>query len=178
MAQQDIYKLVAEMNKNNVSENKKIDDIYDMLDNIGKGNDYSTVNENFSNEKKSATLKDMIKPAIKPKFPTSIRAFDNRSDCFFNILEAVDYGSNNEEYVKGHRTALEKYYEIAKNNTKNFITLEGQVSDEYDNQRMANNNDNFALGYYDGLEYVLRALDKSRDLIAKKIYENLLKELN
>lgn len=180
MANQDIYKLVAEMNKNKgLSEEKKIDDIYSMLDEIGKG-DFNFDEASDSQTRKGvklADLKERIKPAYKPAFPTSIRAFDNRSDCFFNIIEAIDYGNNNEDYVKGHKAALEKYYTLAASNRKNFITVEGQASDEYENMRLANKNDYFAMGYYDGLEYVLRALDKSRDLIAKKMYESLLKEL-
>lgn len=194
MADQDIYKLVEQLNKNKISDNSKIEEIYNILDSIDK-EDNSTINlhldNNTSTNKNStssantsrtvnlADLKNKIRSVKKPTFPKEIRPFDNRSDCFFNILAEVNYGSdNNEDYIKGHRDALEKYYTIVKNNSKDLYVVEGQVNDELNNRLASKSSDYYANGYYDGLEYVSRALVKSKDLISKKIYQELLKELS
>ncbi len=194
MADQDIYKLVEQLNKNKISDNSKIEEIYNILDSIDK-EDNSTINlhldNNTSTNKNStnsantsrtvnlADLKNKIRSVKKPTFPKEIRPFDNRSDCFFNILAEVNYGSdNNEDYTKGHRDALEKYYTIVKNNSKDLYVVEGQVNDELNNRLASKSSDYYANGYYDGLEYVSRALVKSKDLISKKIYQELLKELS
>lgn len=197
----DVYKVVDEMNKNKVSDNSKLDEIYNMLDSLKddpkntsninltlnssvSSSTYSNKNinqgTNASTRKKTATLsdyKEKVRPIIKPSFPSEIKAFDTRSECFINILHEVEYGTNNnEDYVKGHKNALDKYYTIAKNNPKNFYVIEGQVNDELNTTR--NNTDNYARGYYDGLEFVYTALSKSKDLLSRKIYDNLLKELS
>ena len=43
MAEQDIYKLVEEINKNKVSNNTKIDSIYGLLDEVKKENENPSV---------------------------------------------------------------------------------------------------------------------------------------
>lgn len=195
----DIYKVVDEMNKNKVSDNSKLDEIYNMLDSINadgsekKSDIKLTLNNdvpssstkidqstNATTRAKTATLsdyKEKVRAIRKPSFPSEIRAFDTRSECFFNILQEVDYGTNNnEDYVKGHKDALDKYFTIAKNNTKNFYVVEGQVNDELNVTK--NNTDNYARGYYDGLEFVYTALNKSKSLLSTKIYNELLKELS
>lgn len=194
MADQDIYKLVEQLNKNKISDNSKIEEIYNILDSIDK-EDNSTINLHLDNNTSTnknntssantsrtvnlADLKNKIRSVKKPTFPKEIRPFDNRSDCFFNILAEVNYGSdNNEDYTKGHRDALEKYYTIVKNNSKDLYVVEGQVNDELNNRLASKSSDYYANGYYDGLEYVSRALVKSKDLISKKIYQELLKELS
>lgn len=187
MADQDIYKLVEQLNKNKISDNSKIEEIYSILDSIDK-EDNSTINLHLDNNTSTtntsrtvnlADLKNKIRSVKKPTFPKEIRPFDNRSDCFFNILAEVNYGSdNNEDYTRGHRDALEKYYTIVKNNSKDLYVVEGQVNDELNNRLASKSSDYYANGYYDGLEYVSRALVKSKDLISKKIYQELLKELS
>lgn len=187
MADQDIYKLVEQLNKNKISDNSKIEEIYNILDSIDK-EDKSDINLHVEDNSKSvntskrnvnlADLKNKIRPVSKPSFPKEIRPFDNRSDCFFNILAEVDYGSNNnEDYEKGHKDALSKYYMIVKNNAKDLYVVEGQVNDELNNRLANKTSDYYANGYYDGLEYVSKALFKSKELISKKIYQELLKEL-
>lgn len=199
----NIYDLVDKLNENKVSDNTKLDEIYNMLDSINSdgsqkktsdikltlNNDtpsstYSTTkidsSTNASTRKKATSLsdfKDKVKPIKKPSFPSEIRAYDTRSECFFNILQEVNYGSdNNTDYVEGHKAALNKYYTVAKNNTKNLYVVEGQVNDELNVTK--SDTDNFAKGYYDGLGFVYTALNKSKDLLSRKIYDDLLKELS
>lgn len=194
MAEQDIYKIVEEMNKNKVSNDTKIDSIYGILDEVKRQNEKETsrkVNLQFKDtlddineevitkprQTKLSDLKGKAKPARRPAYPTEIRDFEKRSDCFINILGAVNYGDNNEDYVEGHRNALEKYYNIANNNAKDFYIVEGRANDEL---RSLKNNitDVFTKGYRDGIEYVIWALNKSKVLLNKKINQELLKELS
>ena len=190
MADQDIYKLVEQLNKNKISDNTKIDEIYNLLDSLkddeGNKSEIKLTTgedkaESSEDKKRTTTLRDLkgsVLPIKKPSFPSEIRAFENRSDCFFNILSEVDYGSkNNEDYVKGHKTALEKYYTVVRNNNKDLYVVEGQVNDELASFVTNKLTNNYNKGYYDGLEFVLNALYKSKDLISKKIYQELLKEL-
>ena len=55
--------------------------------------------------------------------------------------------------------------------------MEGRVNDEVAKFRIGMSPDNFTRGYRDGLEYIVKALDKSKELMAKKVNEELLKEL-
>lgn len=183
MAEQDIYKIVEQMNKNKVSDNSKVDEIFDMLDSIKAEpiNSSVTYNSNYASASRPtlSDLKKSIKPVRKPSFPTEIDLYDNRSDCFINIIKEVSYSDDNDQdYIKGHRDALEKYYTAANNNSKDLFVVEGQVNDELKNRTRANNSNMYARGYYDGLEYVSKALVKSKDLISKKIYQKLLSELS
>lgn len=193
MAEQDIYKIVEEMNRNKVSNDTKIDSIYGILDEVKRQNEKETsrkVNLQFKDtlddidedvvkhaQTRLSDLKGKVKPARKPGYPTEIRDFEKRSDCFMNIIAAVDYGDNNVDYVEGHRSALEKYYNIANNNPKEFYIVEGRANDELKSLR-GNVTNTYTKGYRDGIEYVVWALNKSKVLLNKKINQELLKELS
>lgn len=182
MADQDIYKIVEQMNKNKVSDSSKVDEIFDMLDSLSAEPVRSSVTYNSNSGSRVSSLADLknsIKPIKKPAFPVEIRPFENRSDCFINIIQEVNYASdNNDDYIKGHKDALGKYYSAGKNNSKDLCIVEGQVNDELKNRTRASSSDMYARGYYDGLEYVARALATSKNLISKKMYQKLLSELS
>lgn len=186
MAEQDIYKLVEQMNKNkSISEESKIDDIYNLLDDINskeKSNTNIKLDSEVKEKKSKAKLADLkedIREIKKVTYPSEIRPYDKRSDCFINIIQAVDYGTdNNADYVKGHKQALEKYYSLAKNNTDDLFVVEGKCNDELADFVSASRENNLNKGYYDGLNYISWALNKSKSLISKRIYESLIKELN
>ena len=76
MPEQDIYKLVEEINKKkHISEDKKIDDIYNLLDEVKKENGKTKGELHFEDEKQEKTLSDLkesTKAIMKPNFPTSI----------------------------------------------------------------------------------------------------------
>ena len=102
------------------------------------------------------------------------RAFDDY-DKYVEVNYSQD---NNDDYVKGHKDALGKYYGAAKSNSKDLCIVEGQVNDELKNRGRASASDMYARGYYDGLEYVSKALVTSKNLISKKMYQKLLSELS
>lgn len=182
MADQDIYKIVEQMNKNKISDSSKVDEIFNMLDSLSANPSSSKVTYNSSNSSRVSSLADLknsIKPIKKPAFPVEIRPFENRSDCFINIIQEVSYASdNNDDYTKGHKDALGKYYSAANSNSKDLCIVEGQVNDELKNRYRASASDMYARGYYDGLEYVAKALSTSKNLISKKLYQKLLSELS
>lgn len=182
MPEQDIYKLVEQLNKNkSVSKDQKINDIYNMLDEVKSGVEKPHLTLDSDNKKeKVSTLKDFkdqAKPIVKPSFPSMIRPFDKRSDCFINIIQAVEYGDNNPIYKEGHENALEKYYSIASNNNRDFYVIEAQLNEEIDKYQKMYRDDLYTKGYFDGLQYVFEAVDRSKQLIAKKINDQLMKEL-
>ena len=76
MVDQDIYKIVEQMNKNKESTNSKVDEIFDMLDSIKAEPNNSSVsyNSNYSSATKRSLsdLKNSIKPVKKPIFPNEI----------------------------------------------------------------------------------------------------------
>lgn len=185
MAQTDIYKLVEELNRNKINKQDKIEDIFSLLDEM-KDDDIK-INLSFEyelprgNEQVTlAKLKDNIGSTVhkKPTFPTRIADYNTRLECFINILAAVNYGTNNnKEYVDAHKKVLEKYYTIASNNAKDLYIVEGQVKDEINEYKDANKKEMYMLGHYDGLYYVLKALNRSKELLTERIYKNLVKEI-
>lgn len=193
MEEKDIYKIVEELEKNKASNNTKIDSLYGLLDEVKKENKVEVVKKpNLQFEEmevpkeeepkpKTTSLrdfKDKVKPIRRPAIPTKILEFDKRSECFINILQAVDYGDNNADYVDGHKAALEKYYMIASSNPKDFYVVEGRVNDEIKAYKVGSSADNYSKGYRDGLNFVAKALENSKLLLSRKINEILLKELS
>lgn len=183
MEEKDIYKIVEEINSKKISNNTKINDIYNLLDEIKLDDeDYKVeLKSEIKEEPKTTSLKDFknkIRPVKRIPFPTKIRDFDKRSECFINILQAADYSDNNEDYIEGHRKALENYYSIASANPKDFNVVEGRVNDELKAFRVSNSSDNYSKGYRDGLEYVKHALRRSKELLSEKLSIVLYKELS
>ena len=178
MPEQDIYKLVEQLNKNKtISSDKKIDDIFNLLDDVKK-QEQSEIKLKKNSDIKLTDLKEKTKPIIRPPFPSIDRPFEKRSDCFLTFLQQVDYGDNNPHYKKGHKEALEKYYVLASNNKKDFFVLEGQIRSEIEKYQRIYKDDYFNKGFYDGLLYVEKAFEKSKELTSKKISEELMKELD
>ena len=192
MSEKDVYEIIDEINTRNNTDNK-IDSIYNLLDEIKNENKTETskpnlqFNDSFENinsedKKETSRIKlsayaNRIKPIRKPSFPTIINDYKNRSDCFYNIVQAINYGDNNEDYIQGHRKALEKYYMIAKNNSNDLNIAEGKVKDELYSYQINNNNIYYSRGYKDGLEYIQNALNRSKTLMASKINDILTSEL-
>lgn len=176
MAGQDIFKLVEEINKN--KDTDKIDDIYNLLDELKKEEVSSSVHKNAESSRvKKSSLAD-FKKVKRPLLPNAVSEYDSYSECVLNYISDVNYGDNNEDYIRGHRDALSKYYVAIKNNHNDLYVEKGRVSDELANVKSANLNDLYTRGYYDGLDYVNKALIRGRESMSKKIYEKLLKELN
>ena len=174
----DIYRLVEEVEKQKKAAS--VEDIFSLLDNVS--NDTTPIEELRRSMHSSATvtLKDFATTstgrAIKPSLPAKVDGYDTRFECFKMLIGGVDYGEGNSElYVKGHRYALEKYYEDAANNAGDLYLTESRLNEEL--VRFGSYNDLTRKGYFDGLNYVLKALKKSKELMAARIASLLKKEL-
>ncbi len=166
-----------------MTDKNKLDDIYSLLDEVTKDEGNYEEKEASDREEKKVSLAGIGKSVgaarlvKKPSLP-SVYDYDNRSDCFMQLLSRVDYGNNNaKDYVEGHRDALSKYLLKAKENPRNLYLAEGQVDDEIGKYARANKNSLYVKGYYDGLVYVYKALKRSKELISEKMYEKLKREI-
>lgn len=178
MSNQDIYKLVEEMNKN--KQKKEVDDIFSMLNEVQEKNNISVedvrnsvnrssdINLNTNYGKKAKVIK-------KPVLPSNVD-YDLFSDGIIAYISNVEYGDNDSDYVLAHRSALEKYYKEIVSNRKDISVVEGHVNDEIN---AINSRDTLSeKGYYDGLYYVLRAIKKAKSEVSFKINEKLKEKLN
>ena len=164
----DMFKLVAEV------ENQKklnVDDIFDVLDSV-KDEDF--VNTMVQTPRYSNTKE--IKMIKKPTLPSDIGNYDTRFEAFRGIIEHVSYGTSEvNNYVEGHKDALEKYYTDAYNNYKDLYVIEARVSDEI--QKNVSHSQLYEKGYYDGLLYILQALNKSKELLMEKVNKAIIRSL-
>lgn len=166
-------------------EKNKIDDIYSLLDEITndeRKNDISQKDDNL-NGQRSKNLAGIAKTinqnriVRKPILP-SITSYSNRFDCFEKLIENCDYGSvYSESYVEGHKEALYKYLDSAKENPNNLFIAEGKLNDEINKYARASKSSIYVKGYYDGLLYVYKAFKRSKELIADNIYKILKREI-
>ena len=168
----------------------KFDEIDKMFESLEKANDETL--ESFK-ERLSGTLdnqKDLVdykkdtdyhrSPMVRrPTIPDQINAsFDTRLDYFLYFIKNVNYGvSNNGQYVHGHVRALNQYLEHAKINHNYLSQVEAVLKDELERYVSVSKNTLDIKGYYDGLNYVNKALKKSKEIMASKINAILKKEL-
>ena len=187
MSNQDIYKLVEEMNKNKTVEHtglnsnkKEVEDIFSMLNEVQEKNNISVeevrrsvnrsseINLNTNYGKRAKVIK-------KPTLPSNVE-YDLLSDGIIAYISNVEYGDNDSDYVLAHRSALEKYYKEIVSNRKDISVVEGHVNDEI--SALDSRNTLSEKGYYDGLYYVLRAIKKAKSEVSFKINEKLKEKLN
>ncbi len=155
MDKYDMFKLVEEVEK---QRSMNIDDIFQILDNVK--NEVATEEEKPHTGHTSAANVNIIK---KPGIPDDIGAYDTRFECFKGIVEHVSYSSGNNEYVEGHKDALQKYYKDAYTNSCDLYVTEARVNDEIN--RYSARTHLYEKGYYDGMFYILKALKKSKELL-------------
>ena len=187
MSNQDIFKLVEEMNKNKTVEHtglnsnkKEVEDIFSMLNEVQEKNNISVedvrrsvnrsseINLNTNYGKRAKVIK-------KPTLPSNVE-YDLLSDGIIAYISNVEYGDNDSDYVLAHRSALEKYYKEIVSNRKDISVVEGHVNDEI--SALDSRNTLSEKGYYDGLYYVLRAIKKAKSEVSFKINEKLKEKLN
>lgn len=172
-------------------KNKRFDEIDKMFENLQKANDETVdsfkkrLNQNESetarvdlaginaNMKKSMMIK-------RPVVPDNIDVeLGSRYEYFLYIVQNVNYGtSNSESYVKGHRKALNKYLNEADRNPTNLTLIKAAISDEINDSLKHSKTSLESKGYFDGLNYLNKALKKSKEIMANKINEILKRELS
>ena len=191
MSNQDIYKLVEEMNKNKTVEHtglnsnkKEVEDIFSMLNEVQEKNNISVedvrrsvnrsseINLNTNYGKRAKVIK---KPTLPSNVEYDLLSDDakNNESIVYNITDSVQ---DSYSYVLAHRSALEKYYKEIVSNRKDISVVEGHVNDEI--SALDSRNTLSEKGYYDGLYYVLRAIKKAKSEVSFKINEKLKEKLN
>ena len=161
----DMFKLVEEVEK---QKSVDLDDIFNDLDLVK--NSKETVSEVKAEPR--ARRADDANLVSKPIIPSNIGAYDTRFEAFKSIIEHVSYGTDNvNNYVEGHKTALEKYYRDAYNNSKDLYVIEARVNDEI--AKTVSHEGLDEKGYYDGLVYVMKALKRSKELLMAKINDKI-----
>lgn len=173
-----------------MNKSDKFDEIDAMFENLQKANDETV--ESFK-ERLSGVVNDtpdlvslkkendLKKTSVirRPTIPDQINAkFNTRLDYFLYFIRNVNYGSsNNVTYVNGHVKALNLYLEQARINQNNLNILEASAIEEINKYSNVSKNNLETKGYYDGLNYVYKALKKSKSIMASQINEILKKEL-
>ncbi|MBO4358799.1 MAG: hypothetical protein J5796_03250 [Erysipelotrichaceae bacterium] len=164
----DMFKLIEEVEK---QHSMNIDDIFSNLDSLKNGEvTYQRPKNTVSSSSGNVTL------IRKPTIPEDIGTYDTRFSAFRGIIEHVSYGSSgNNDYVEGHKDALQKYYQDAYNNSKDLYVIEARVNDEIN--RYTSRTQLYEKGYYDGLFYVLKALNRSKELLMNRLNREINQKL-
>ena len=156
----DMFKLAEEVAKQKTAQDVNLDSIFSDLDSVTNSHSYATSGH------------EETQRVIKPALPGKISDYTTRYEAFKNLIEAVSYGTNNsEEYVRGHRDALEACSETDFKNRKNMSLYEDNLNKEIAEYPSRYNL--YDKGYYDGMFYVLKAVRRSMELAM----DNLVKEL-
>ena len=116
----------------------------------------------------------------RPTIPEFVSVnLNSRYDCFLYFINSVNYGTANaKEYVAGHQKALNKAVDTACLNPDYLYMVEAMVKDETNRLNGVSKISLGAKGYSDGLRYVSKALQKSKEYMARKIDNILKKELH
>lgn len=160
----DMFKLIQEVEK---QQKLDVDAIFHDLDSVK--DDVSAIVDSQAPRYSNTSNIKLIK---RPTLPEDIGSYDTRFEAFRGIIEHVSYGYVTvNDYVEGHKDALEKYYKDAYNNSKDLYVIEARVNDEI--QRNVSHAQLYEKGYYDGLLFVLKALNKSKELLMHKINKEI-----
>ncbi|MBP5279959.1 MAG: hypothetical protein J6Z03_05705 [Erysipelotrichaceae bacterium] len=161
----DMFKLVEEVEK---QKSVDLDEIFNDLDLVKSAKDEQS---EVRTEPKARKAEDM-NLVSKPIIPNNIGPYDTRFDAFKGIIEHVSYGTDGVyTYIEGHKTALEKYFKDAYNNSKDLYVIEARVNDEIN--KTGSYSGLYEKGYYDGLVYVMKALKRSKELLMAKINDKI-----
>ena len=107
----------------------------------------------------------------KSPFTSFIEALDKVPAFVYSSL----YGSENStDYVKGHKDALDKCFELVYENNKDIKIAEDSISKELESFESTTIEQK---GYYDGLFYSLKAIKKAKEYILRKIAKEINSEL-
>ena len=127
------------------------------------------------------TLEDMIShkasgttyesPNVKMKASEAHEG--NRYSYFLSLLDNVTYSqSYRGYYMEGHQRVIDMFKEKAKFCQENLSLLETDL--RYERQRYANNKkDAYSKGCLDGIEFIEKALKKSKLYMMSRIKEEL-----
>lgn len=130
-----------------------------------KNNGYNNFNEFVDGE-----IKD--KKAEKPKFKTSIKKYSSRIEVVKEAIHQVNYGIKYRGYYQdGHKQALSDIENLLSEYSYNLDELAEQIQTQTNEMSIQykNNKKAYIVGYIDGLEYVQKAIIKSKYIMMERI---------
>ena len=138
------------------------------VDNSAKRKGYDTLEDMISHKASGATYE---RPDVKGKVGEDYEG--NRYSCFLNILDNVSYSqSYRGYYMEGHQRMIDMFKEKAKFCQENLSLLETDLQNE--RQRYLNSKkDTYSKGCLDGIEFIEKALKKSKLYMMTRIKEEL-----
>ena len=151
--------------KINIKANSFSKTINDSL----KNNGYNNFNEFVTGE-----IKD--KKAEKPKFKTSIKRYSSRMEVIKEALHQVNYGIKYRGYYQdGHKQALSDIENLLSDYSYNLDELAEQIKTQTKEMSIQykNNKKAYIVGYIDGLEYVEKAIIKSKAIMMERVINEL-----
>lgn len=114
-------------------------------------------------------------PMVKEEYRHYI--YHTRYEYYANYLANVDYSkTTRKEYIQGHLEALNKYAQQSEVNNRNLVIVEAILKDEI-KRKDGYKDTYYAKGYYDGLKYVLGAINYSKQKMMVYVNDRLKEEL-
>lgn len=172
----DLFKELVDVNNSAFLKATNLLDDYSARGKVSLKAKLKTFDYNISKDKKA--YKEEYTNAgtlTKAQMKEVSGDFDNVYDAYKNLVENVSYGSeNSKDYVKGHKAALDKCFDIVYEFNSNIFEAEEKISNELESYESSTIEEK---GYYDGLFYSLKAIKKAKEYMLDKISKEINREL-
>lgn len=164
----DIETILADLERQ-IGDTKSIDQIKDSI--TQSSDDLISINRRYRGEHRGVFKIPVVNETYKHN------TYYTRHEYFVNYIASVNYeNTDNVEYVQAHLQALNKYLKQNEVNNRNLVVIESILKQEIvENEH--NKTTVAAKGYYDGLRYVLSAINYSRDKMMDSIDLRIKSEL-
>ncbi len=140
------------------------------VDRSVRGDGYDTI-ESFLSHKISG------KKTTRPQVSDAPVSGSTRYDYFMDILNNVDYREGfRGNYMEGHQRILDMFKEKASFCQEDLSKLDRDIAEARQSYRGNNRRDAYIRGCMDGIDYVEKALKKSKLYMMTRIKEELAQE--
>ena len=154
----------------NVNFNEFGKQIKVRVDDSVKKNGYDSVEEMINHKVSGANYQ---RPDVNDQKIDNTKDFNTRYEYFMNLLENVTYArSYRGYYLEGHQKMIQMFIEKAKFCQEDLSQLESDLVSEK-RKFSRGKQDMYTRGCKDGIDYVQRALHKSKMYIMTKIKNEL-----
>ncbi len=134
-----------------------------------KNNGYNNLNEFFEGE-----IKD--RKGKKPSYSKFLKDYSSRMDYVKEAMANVDYEIKFRGYFKdGHQQALKDIDELLDRYANDLDALHGRIKEQIKEIRrhQSQYNSSYTSGYIEGCEYVQKAIQRSKQMMMKKILQEI-----
>ncbi|MCF0111577.1 MAG: hypothetical protein HUJ58_06735 [Erysipelotrichaceae bacterium] len=151
--------------------------VTEKMNNASKDKGYDSLSDLITEEVEIGfTGKKTSRPSARV---VDLQNIDNRYEYFLAAIENVEYESRYRgNYRIGHQEAISRYADKAELNKTNLMIVDKIIKQELMTfSRETQIKDMYSRGYYDGLKFVEKVLNDSKQQIMKRVYERLRKAL-